>query len=217
MQTLSIYLALGIFYILMIPTSSADQLGNEHSRVFITDSDGGATDFNFDGKADLFVRAHNIGNEKQLYKIDYTLQDSCVQGTTYDSARMKIGFTNLDYDYTKRFWLSQGIEAWNPWFKSKSSIDENKIIDLATNFPWGLPLPFSTSNGDDVIVKNPDQIKGSFMHQDKVSELDGQSGWSGSVFFRAHTGEYLVWAILPSGGNIGCSGLAGIGIPVIIE
>jgi len=209
---------LTILAITITQFSDAEDLiipGNGNAPILISSTDNGRFDFDNDGLNDFYVKAHFTGNDKQQYKVTYKFLDSCVQGSAYESARMKIGFTNTEINYLDRVWLSDGIQVWNPWFKSKNN-DENKLINLADNFPDGNPSPFSISNGDDIIVRNQDDKKGSFTHVNKIKELDGQTGWSGSVFFNAPAGEYFMWAIMPGGGP-GCSALSGLAIPIIIE
>lgn len=197
-------------------TSSADLIvrGNEHAPIYVSDTDSGRFDFSNDGLDDYYVKAHYTGNEKQTYKVDYKIQDECVDGATYDSATMKIGFTKQGNPWW--IWIVENIDSWNPWFKSYRSTDANHRIDLV-DLPDGvIPIPYPSS-GDDVIVGDSKSNSGSFVHRDSIAELDGQSGWEGSIFFSAPAGEYILHTIHPSEGISGCDRLAALGIPIIIK
>lgn len=199
-------------------TSSADLIvrGNEHAPIYVSDTDSGRFDFSNDGLDDYYVKAHYTGNEKQMYKIDYKIQDECVDGATYDSATMKIGFTNLEIDFAKRIWIVENIDVWNPWFRSAQSTDVNHSIDLV-DLPDGVVSVPYPSSGDDVIATDVKNNRGSFIHRNSISELDGQSGWEGSIFFSAPAGEYFLHTIHPAQGTSSCGGLASLGIPIEIE
>lgn len=197
-------------------------IGNEHAPIYMSNSDSGRYDLNFDGNADYYVKAHYTGNAHQKLKIDYKIQDECVDlgpkdasdvgGDTFDDAAMKIGFSTIPP--LTRDWTIEDVAITNSWFNSKTN-DDNKQIDLAV-FPdkfvvSGLP---NLGNGDNVI--QGDGKKGSFKHLDAISELGGQSGWTGSIFVNGPVGEYALWTLHPSGGFGGCDGLSGFGIPIII-
>ncbi len=214
-----------LFSILFTSSFSDDLivLGNGHAPIYLSNSDSGRFDFNFDGNADYFVKAHYTGNSHQKLKIDYKIQDECVDlgpkdesdvgGDTFDDAAMKMGFSTIPT--LNRDWTIDDVEISNPWFKSFKN-DHNKKIDLAT-FADGYvvsSLPES-GNGDDVIQGNGK--KGSFKHYDSISELGGQSGWVGSVFINAPVGSFALWTLHPSGGYGGCDSLSGFGIPIIIK
>jgi len=209
-------ISFSIVFVMVFGTSevlASNIKGN--SPILIVNSDTDWVDFNWDGLADYYVKAHYTGKANMVYKIDYKFIDECVDGSTHDEAVLKIGFTNIA-PYYDRYWISDDIEAWTPWFKSKKAADENNKIDLAV-FPYGkTPTPFPTS-GDDVIVKNQNDKNGSFSHRNNIKQLDGQSGWVGSIHFNAPPGEYYMWAIHPAGGTEGCDILAGLGIPIIIN
>lgn len=212
---------------LFFPTVSSDHLivlGNGHAPIYMSDSDHGRFDLNHDGNADYFVKAHYTGNSHQKLKIDYKLQDKCVAldskdfpdvvGDTYDNAALKIAFSTIPV--TDRDWTIYDVIITNSWFNSKKNND-NKQIDLATFpnefIPSDFPLP---GNGDDAI--QGDGKKGSFKHFDSISELNGQSGWKGTIFVNAPEGDYALWTIHPSSGLFGgCDQLSGFGIPIIIR
>ena len=197
-------------------------LGNGHAPIFMSNSDSGRFDLNFDGKADYYVKAHYTGNSHQKLKVDYKIQDECVDlgpkdapdvgGDTFDDVAMKIGFSTMSP--FSRDWTIDDVTITNSWFNSKKN-DDNKQIDLALfpdNFvPSGLP---ASENGDNAIQVN--NKKGSFKHLDSISELGDQSGWVGTIFVNAPEGEYALWTLHPSGGFGGCDGLSGFGIPIII-
>jgi len=197
-------------------------LGNGHAPIFMSNSDSGRFDLNHDGDADYFVKAHYTGNSHQKLKIDYKIQDECVDlgpkdapdvgGDTFDDAAMKIGFSTIPP--LTRDWTIDDVKITNSWFNSKKN-DDNKQIDLAVFpdkfIPSELPAP---GNGDNAI--QGDGKKGSFKHLDSISELGGQSGWTGSIFVDGPVGEYALWTLHPSGGFGGCDGLSGFGIPIII-
>jgi hypothetical protein len=212
-------------YILMVSTilaigtmqaSSADLVirGNEHAPIYISDTDSGRFDFNNDGLDDYYVKAHYTGNQKQTYKIDYKIQDGCVSGSSYDSATMKFGFTQKEIDFSKRVWMTENIEVWNPWFRSALSTDLNHKIDLIALPVGAIPIPYPSS-GDNVVVGSSKNNQGSFIHKDSIMELDGQAGWEGSIFFNAPSGEYFLHTIHPSQSS--CGGLVSLGIPIIIK
>ena len=197
-------------------------LGNGHAPIFMSNSDSGRFDLNFDGNADYYVKAHYTGNSHQKLKVDYKIQDECVDlgpkdasdigGDTFNDVAIKIGFSTIPP--LTRDWTIDDVTISNSWFNSKKN-DNNKQIDLAlfpNKFvPSGLP---AIENGDNAI--QGDGKKGSFKHLDSISELGGQSGWTGTIFVNAPEGEYALWTLHPSGGFGGCDGLSGFGIPIII-
>lgn len=190
--------------------------GKGNSPILILNSDTDWVDFNWDGLSDYYVKAHYTGKQNKVYKVDYKFIDQCVDGSTHEDAVLKLGFSKYHPRYDDYYWLSDGFEAWTPWFKSNKGTDENKKIDLI-NLPLGkLPIPFPNS-GDDVIVKNQKDNNGSFSHKNKIKELDGQSGWVGSIFFHAPPGEHIMWTIHPAQGIAGCDIIAAVGIPIIIK
>ena len=211
---------------LLFSTGYSDHLivlGKGHAPIYMSDSDNGRFDLNHDGKADYYVKAHYTGNSHQKLKIDYKIQDECVDlgskdpsdigGDTFDDAAMKIAFSTIPP--VNRDWTIDDVTVSNPWFKSQKN-DNNKQIDLSI-FPNGfipsdLPPP---GNGDDVIQGNGK--KGSFIHLDSISELNGQSGWKGTIFLNAPNGDYALWTLHPSGGLGGCDQLSGFGIPINIS
>jgi len=204
-----------------VPVYSDDLIvfGNGHAPIYVSNTDSGRFDFGADGKTDYYVKAHYTGNSHQPLKIDYKIQDECVDlgpidasdvgGDTFDDAAMKIAFSSVPHP---RQWTIDDVSVWNPWFKAKNN-DSNKLIDLAfvssTSFPF-----FDESQGDDVIQGSDKQ--GSFKHFNSIKELDGQSGWDGTIFLNAPPGDYLLWTIHPSGGYGWCDSLSGFGIPIII-
>ncbi len=216
-QKFVLALIIGLFVNLgFTQMSSADIiiLGNGHAPIYVSDKDTGDFDLNNDGLIDYYVRAHFIGNSKQQYKVDYKMIDECVDGNTYDVAKLKIAFSNTAISHLDRVWYTN-FEVWNPWFKAADN-DANKVIDIASIPDHSDPVVFPTS-GDDIITKTTDQKKGSFTHNENVPELDGQSGWEGSVFFKGPTGKYRMWTIHPGDGFSGCDTLTGFAIPIIIK
>lgn len=188
--------------------------GNGHAPFYVSNTDSGRFDFGNDNKTDYFVKAHYTGNSNQQLKIDYKIQDNCVDGDVFGSAIMKMGLSSTGSP-SERKWFQEDVTLSNHWFKNKKH-DSNKMIDLAI-FPDGhnvIPFP-SEGNGDDAIQGSKNQ--GSFKHLESIEELDGQSGWQGNVFLNAPAGEYFLWTIHNSGGTESCSRLAGLGIPIIVE
>ena len=193
-------------------------LGNGHSPMYVSNTDSGRFDFDLDGTTDYFVKAHYTGNSHQPLKIDYKIQDECVDlgakdasdvgGDTFDDAAMKIGFSTRD-----RLWLVDNVTVWNPWFKTRDN-DANKEIDLILLPPVSFSPFDDDTRGDDVIQGS--KKNGSFQHFTSIKELDGQSGWRGAVFVNAPPGDYYLWTIHPAGGYGGCDGLSGLGIPIVI-
>jgi len=176
-------------------------LGNGHAPIYMSNSDSGRFDLDNDGNADYYVKAHYTGNSHQKLKVDYKIQDECVDLGPKDASDM--GGDTFD-----------DVTITNSWFNSKKN-DENKLINLAVfpdNFvPSNLP---ASENGDNVIQSNGKTS--SFKHLDSISELGDQSGWVGTIFVNAPEGEYALWTLHPSGGYGGCDGLSGFGIPIII-
>lgn len=149
--------------------------GNGHAPIFVSNENSTRFDFNEDNQTDYYVKAHFTGNENQMYKIDIKVMDSCVNGTTYENATMKLGFTTLEFDFEKREWFPDVFNVWNPWFRSARSTDPNNAIDLVS-LPFGaLPIPYPET-GDDLIQKNPRDKQGSFRHATSMEELDDQDG-----------------------------------------
>lgn len=225
MKLLFVTLASVLLSIALFSTSYSDDLiilGNGHAPIYMSNSDSGRYDLNFDGNADYFVKAHYTGNLHQKLKIDYKIQDECVDlgskdapdigGDTFDDVAMKIAFSTIPT--STRDWTIEDVTITNSWFNSKKN-DDNKKIDLALFpdkfVPSNLPAP---ENGDNAI--QGDLEKSSFKHIDSISELGGQSGWVGSIFVNGPVGEYALWTIHPSGGFGGCDSLSGFGIPIII-
>lgn len=186
-------------------------IGKGHAPIYVSNSDTDRFDFSNDGQTDYYVKAHYTGNKNQMYKVDYKIQDECVDGNTFESAKMKLGFTDQN-----NVWINDEIEAWTPWFKSAKSLDNNRKIDLIYLPPGAIPIPYtSIITGDDVIQGN--SKIGSFTHKDSIKELDGQSGWEGSIFFNAPIGNYTMQTIHPATGIDGCDRLAALGIPIIVK
>ena len=205
-------ISFSILFVMVFGTSEAlASIGKGNSPILIVNSDTDWVDFNWDGLSDYYIKAHYTGKANMVYKIDYKFIDECVDGSTHDEAILKIGFTN-QASSRERYWISDGIEAWTPWFKSNRGADENSKIDLVEHGP----IPFPTS-GEDVIVKNQNDRNGSFSHRNNIKQLDGQSGWEGSIHFNAPPGKYYLWAIHPAQGFGGCDSLAALGIPIIIN
>jgi hypothetical protein len=204
----------GISFVVTVDLAYGNDLiiiGKGHAPIYISNSTSDRFDFSNDGKADYYVKAHYTGNKNQMYKVDYKIQDECVDGNTFEYANMKLGFTDQN-----RVWINDGIEAWTPWFKSAKSFDSNRKIDLVYLPPGSAPTPYpSINNGDDVIQGN--SKLGSFTHNESIQELDGQSGWVGSIFFNAPTGNYSMYTILPATGISGCDRLAAFGIPIFVK
>lgn len=205
--------------LILTPVYSDDLivLGKGHAPIYISNNDSGRFDFDNDGTADYFVKAHYTGNSNQPLKIDYKIQDECVDlgpkdasnvgGDTFEDAAIKMGVS------INSEWIVDEATAWNPWFKNTNN-DENKKIDLIS-----LPSPsfsffYDDTHGDDVIQGIKKQ--GSFQHSFSIKELDYQSGWTGSVFLKAPPGDYVLWTIHPADGFGGCDGLSGFGIPISI-
>lgn len=225
MKLLLLTLASVLLTSVLYSTSYSDDLiilGNGHAPIYMSNSDSGRYDLNFDGNADYFVKAHYTGNSHQKLKIDYKIQDECVDlgpkdapdvgGDTFDDAAMKIAFSTIPP--LTRDWTIEDVTVTNSWFNSKKN-DDNKQIDLALFPDKFVPSVFpAPENGDNAI--QGDAKKSSFKHLDSISELGGQSGWVGSIFVNGPVGEYALWTIHPSGGFGGCDSLSGFGIPIII-
>lgn len=218
-KTISAVVILATLSIAILPNSYGDGdltiPGKGHSKIYVSNSSAPDLDFDGDGLADFYVKAHFTGNSEKMYQIDYEITDACVHGSTLGQAEMKVGITNMTSPYT---WYSQGFHVWNPWFKSGQNPDPDKQIEVViiTNQGLNLPSTFPVS-GDNVIQKGADDKSGSFEHDSSIKELDGQAGWEGSIFFTAPTGSYLFWSIFPAQGTQGCDRISGIGIPIIVK
>lgn len=187
--------------------------GNGHAPIYVSSEDSIRFDFGDDGSTDYYIKAHYTGNENQMYKVDIKIEESCVDGSTYEDATMKLGFTNLEGDHTKRTWLTDEFTVWNPWFRSARSTDINNEIDLVSLPLGAIPIPYPES-GDDLIQRNPDDKQGSFRHVKSIKELDNRAGWEGSFFFNTVEGSYFIWLIFPAGGSPNgeqCDGVAAFG------
>jgi len=215
-QWLVLLLVTGLVVFSSAQMASADLiiLGKGHAPIYVSDKDTRDFDFNNDGLIDYYVKAHYTGKSNQQYKVDYKIADECVDGGSYEDAKMKLGFSSSHFFPSDRIW-SVDFDAWTPWFKSPKN-DANSKIDLVSLPKGALPIPFPTS-GDDVITSNQGNKKGSFTHKANISELDGQAGWEGSIFFSGPPGEYRMWTIHPADGSSGCNTLAAFGIPIIIK
>lgn len=225
MKLLLLTMASVLLTSVLCSTSYSDDLiilGNGHAPFYMSNSDSGRYDMDFDGNADYFVKAHYTGNSHQKLKIDYKIQDECVDlgpkdapdvgGDTFDDVAMKIAFSTIPP--LTRDWTIENVTITNSWFNSKKN-DDNKQIDLALFPDKFVPSDFpAPKNGDNAIQGNTKNS--SFKHLDSISELGGQSGWVGSIFVNGPVGEYALWTIHPSGGLGGCDGLSGFGIPITI-
>ncbi|HSB83560.1 MAG TPA: hypothetical protein VLD64_03640 [Nitrosarchaeum sp.] len=215
-KLLLMLIGFGVLFIVTANYAYSDDLivlGKGHSPVYISNSDSGRFDFSNDGLTDYYVKAHYTGNENQMYKVDYKIQDECVDGNNFEDAKMKLGFTAQP-----NVWINEGIEAWTPWFKSPKSQDDNGLINLVYLPPGTIPNSYPQSNnGEDVIQGLATQKQGSFTHKESIKELDNQSGWEGSILFNAPAGKYFMWTIHPATGIDGCDRLAALGVPIIIK
>lgn len=223
MKLLLSVLLLTLVSMMFIPAYSDDLivLGKGHAPIYVSNTDSGRFDFGADGKTDYYVRSHYTGNSHQPLKIDYKIQDECVDlgpqdasdvgGDTFDDAAMKIAFSNSTNPFSN--WLIDDIHVWNTWFKTKNN-DDNNLIDLAFVSTTSVPYFDDDTRGDDVIVGSGKH--GSFQHFSSIKELDGQPGWVGSIFLNAPPGDYLLWTIHPGGGYGWCDSLTGLGIPISI-
>lgn len=193
-------------------------LGKGHAPIYISNNNSSRFDFDNNNTTDYFVKAHYTGNSNQPLKIDYKIQDECVDlgpkdasdvgGDTFEDAAMKIGFSTTD-----RTWIVDEATVWNPWFKNTNN-DENKMIDLISLPSQSFPFFYDDIHGDNVIQGT--KKHSSFQHLFSIKELDEQSGWEGSIFLKAPPGDYVLWTIHPANGFGGCDGLSGRGIPISI-
>lgn len=177
--------------------------------------ESGSADFSNDGIPDYYVQLEETGKKNKPVVLTYKIQNECVDlgpkdpkdigGDTYDDASMKIGISDVN-----REWLVSDMKVWNNWFKEN---DENEMVDLVYHDEHVLPK-YSFLDGDDVIRESS---KGSSFEQvESISQIGGQSGWEGSLFFTAPSGDYIFWTVHPAGGIDGCDRLAALGIHVVI-
>jgi len=191
------------------------KLAKMGESIDVVENDVGVIDMNNDGVNDYFVEIKLTGKSNKPIKLNYEIQNECVDlgpkdpsdigGDTFEDATMLIGVSALD-----RVWLIDDMKVWNEWFKQN---DENKIVDLIFWDSRFLPR-FHFLSGDSVI--QGDGENNSFTQFASLTQIGGQSGWSGSLFFNAPPGDYIFWTIHPAGGIDGCDLLAGAGVHVII-
>jgi len=173
-------------------------------------------DLDSDGTIDVDITIKKPKNPMNPIKVKYQISDSCVHGSTHDTAAFKIGFTDQVHVF-ERTWFTEGFKVWNKWFLSKKSSDPNHMIDLVVLPVGKVPVPFPAS-GDDVIQKNPNDKNGSFKHKSTIAILDGQDGWKGTVFFTGPPGDYFFWTIFPAEGlDAPCDTIAAFGIDLTLD
>jgi hypothetical protein len=174
-------------------------------------------DLDSNGTVDFDITIKKPKNPKNPIKVTYQISDSCVHGSTHDTAALKLGFTNPEPLFFNRVWLIDGFDVWNKWFLSKKSTDPNHRIDLVDLPDGTVATPFPSS-GDDVIQKNLNDNKGSFKHKTDMKILSGQDGWKGTIFFTGPAGDYFLWTIFPALGlDAPCDTFAAIGIELTID
>lgn len=171
-------------------------------------------DRNFDGKIDYFYTIKYDEKKSFNYELKIKVADGCVGGSTYDDARMKIGFTNQFTSQQNLEWFTEDFDVWTDK-KSAKKQKHNKTIELV-DLPNKVNLKLFPSSGDDIISAAEKIKKSAFKHDNKIKKLDKQSGWKGSIFFNIPDGQYTVWTAQPAfdtdpNGDI-CGGLSGIGI-----
>ena len=171
-------------------------------------------DRNWDGKVDYSYTLKYNAKKSPNYELQINAADGCVGGSTYDDARMKIGFTNQFTSQQNLEWFTEDFDVWTDKKSAKKQKQDNTIglIDLPDN----VNLKFFPSSGYDLISAAEKVKKPVFKHDNKIKKLDTQSGWKGSVFFNIPDGNYIVWTAQPAFdtdplGDI-CGGLSGIGI-----
>jgi hypothetical protein len=169
-----------------------------------------------DGVIDVDIVIKKPKNPKNPIKVTYRISDSCVHGSTHDTAAFKLGFSDQALA-PERIWFTEGFDVWNKWFLSKKSSDPNHMIDLIDLPDGRVPVPFPAS-GDDVIQKNPNNKNGSFVHKSKIKILEGQAGWKGTVFFTGPQGDYFFWTIFPAEGlEAPCDTISAFGIDLTLD
>ena len=177
--------------------------------------DSGSADFSNDGIPDYFVQLQYTGKDKKPVILDYKIQNECVDlgpkdpkdvgGDTYDDAAMKIGISTVNNE-----WLVDDVKVWNTWFKKN---DENKKVDLIYHPSYPLPR-YDQLNGESVIQTS--STSASFEQNSMIPQIGDQSGWEGSLFFNAPSGDYIFWTIHPAGGIDECDRLSALGVHVEI-
>lgn len=128
MKILLLVLGLIVFASISVVFVYSDDLviiGNGHAPIFISNSTDIRLDENGDMKADYFVKAHYIENSNQQLKIDYKIQDECVDdgswdvqttgGDTFDDASLKFDLSTS----TGFHWITEDVSIYNSWFNSK--------------------------------------------------------------------------------------------------
>lgn len=184
------------------------EIASEHNKIFY--------DFDDDGLNDYYFKIQRTGSSDRQFMADIKIRDTCVDGINHEEAKMKLGFTNLEFDYTKREWLTEEFYVSNNWFESNHSTDLNHKIDLVELPNGSVATPFPES-GDDLIQKSLNSNDASFKHKNNVRELDGQAGWEGSIYFNGPEGEYFIWSIFPAEGSPNgeeCDIVAALGVGI---
>jgi hypothetical protein len=195
----------------------------DHMKFFKSKKDTASLDVNNDGLTDFYAKGYFNKTTDKVFHVDFKIQDCLTHGSTYSDARTKIGFTSIDFPF---IWHTNDFKAWNSWFTSKKNPDLDKQIDLVTitnpiDIAIGnVPIHFPT-RGDNVIQQSLNDKSSSFQHFNKIKQLDGQSGWEGSISFTAPVGNYYFWTVFPAGGDPnqdqGCDTTAGIQIPITVR
>ena len=171
-------------------------------------------DGNNDNLTDYFYKIKYNSKKSPNYELEINIADRCIGGSSYDDARMKIGFSNQFTNQQNLTWFTDGFDVWTDK-KSAKKLNQSQTIDLV-DLPDKVNLRLFPTTGDDIITADEKIKKSDFKFSQKNKNLDKQSGWKGKVFFNVPEGEYIVWTAQPAFdvdplGNI-CGGFTGIGI-----
>lgn len=172
-------------------------------------------DWHINDLDDVYLKIIDPKKSDKPKKVEIKIAKECVKGDNYEDAAMKVGFS-IEKSRTLEY-LDEEFEITNKWFKK---YDFNKKIDpvvIKTLREYDFEFPES---GDDLIQKNPSNMKGSFEFIPSIPELDGQSGWDGEFEFKGEPGDYFMNFFFPhttEGSEFTCNFVVVLPIPTTIK
>lgn len=180
----------------------------------------GTLDMNFDGSPDVYLKIVDPNKKNKPKEIEFKITGECVNGVTYDDARMKIG-VSVPKPGPGQFALEffdEEVHATNKWFKEN---DPNEKIDPVIISTISEYFSFPDS-GDDLIQKNPEKEEGSVNFTlESISEIGNQNGWIGKFTLDAEPGDYAMhfWFPLtePTIEGDSCNFVSSFSVPTTFE
>lgn len=172
-------------------------------------------DWHINDLDDVYLKIIDPKKSDKPKKVEIKIAKECVKGDNYEDAAMKVGFS-IEKSRTLEY-FDEEFEITNKWFKKN---DFNKKIDpvvINTLKEYDFEFPES---GDDLIQKNPSDMKGSFEFISSIPELDGQSGWDGKFEFKGDPGDYFMNFFFPhtvEGSEFTCNFVTVLAIPTTIN